>query len=464
MQTQAYFDDIQLHILHELRKATTSIHIAIAWFTDPEIFAQLCQQAGSGVRVELIVINDSINRKSGIDYERLRELGGVFMMVGDKKKSSAIMHNKFCIIDGVTVITGSYNWSRQAQQNSENITVISDYPQLAGQFIQEFESIFERHSGKGVAGADLGKIVARLEALRQVIALDNEDDISLQLAKLKKLLAGGDEYAEVSEIIARIESNQLDQAIAAIETFVRFHKQISAYVDPDISELTLELKALEIQVSALEDEKTELEKLLHTYNYRHAIEVGNIIRQILLLRREKLQAEAEQDESRKEEFQEAKQDYEEYDRDYQETSKQELFKVTEAQQQELKAIFRACSKMCHPDVVAQEYKAEATELFARLSAANEKNDIQEVKAIYEQLQKGIFAPMSATVSDAQKLHKQVVRIRGKVKDLAVAISAIRAADAYRKVIAIEDWDEYFAKLKQQLQAELDSLEVATNEQ
>jgi len=354
MQTQAYFDDIQLHILHELHKSTTSIHIAVAWFTDPVIFEQLCQKAGSGVRVELIIINDSINRKSGIVYERLRELGGVFMMVGDKKKSSAIMHNKFCVIDGATVITGSYNWSRQAQQNSENITVISNHPDLARQFIQEFESIFERHSGKGITGADLGKIVARLEALRHVIELDDEDDIELQLAKLKKLLAGGDEYAEVNEIIDWIQDDQLDQAIAAIETFVRSRKQISVYVDPDIPELTLELKTLEIQVSALEDEKTELEKLLHTYNYRHAIEVGETIRRILLLRREKLKAEAEQDESKAEEFQEAQQDYEEYDRDYQETSKQELFKVTAAQQQELKATFRACSKMCHPDVVAQE--------------------------------------------------------------------------------------------------------------
>ena len=42
MQTQAYFDDIQLHIMHVLGKATKSIHIAVAWFTDPEIFSLLC--------------------------------------------------------------------------------------------------------------------------------------------------------------------------------------------------------------------------------------------------------------------------------------------------------------------------------------------------------------------------------------------------------------------------------------
>jgi len=459
MQTQAYFDDIQLQILHELRKATSSIHIAVAWFTDPYIFEQLCQKAGSGVRVELIVVNDSINRKGGLQYERLRDLGGMFMMVGDNTKNSTLMHNKFCVIDSATVITGSYNWSRKAQQNSENITVISDHPELARQFIEEFDSLIERHSGKGGSGADFSKIVARLEALRLVIELDDEDDIELQLAKLKKLLAGGNEYDEVKKIVTQIEDDQLDQAITDIKTFVHARKQIAVYVDPEIPELTLELKALELQVSSLEDEKTELEKLLHTFNYRHAIEVGEIIRQILLLRREKLKVEAEEDEDKEEEYQEAQQDYDEYDQDFQETSKQELFKVTEAERLELKAIFRACSKLCHPDVVALEFKAEASHLFAMLSEANGKNDIPAVKAIYTQLQKGIFAPMSATVSDALKLHRQVVKIRGKAKDLAVAISAIRTTDAYRKIVAIEDWDEYFTTLKQQLQEELESMEA-----
>ena len=459
MQTQAYFDDIQLQILHELRKAVSSIHIAVAWFTDPDIFEQLCQKAGSSVRVELIVVNDSINRKSGLQYERLRDLGGMFMMVGGNKRNSTIMHNKFCVIDGATVISGSYNWSRRAQQNSENITVISDHPELARQFIEEFESLVERHSGKGVVGADFGKIVARLEALCLVMELDDEDDIELQLAKLKKLISGGNEYDEVKKIVAQIEGDQFDNAIADIKTFVQSRKQIAVYADPEIPELTLELKALELQVSSLEDERTELEKLLQTYNYRHAIEVGEIVRRILLLRREKLKVEAEQDENKEEEYQEARQDFDEYNQDFQETSKQELLKVTAAEQLELKAIFRACSKMCHPDVVAQVFKTEATLLFASLSEANGKNDITKVKAIYEQLQKGIFAPMSATASDAQKLHKQVVRMRGKAKDLAVAISAIRNTDAYLKVVAIEDWDEYFATLKHQLQAELDGMEA-----
>jgi phosphatidylserine/phosphatidylglycerophosphate/cardiolipin synthase-like enzyme len=133
LQTQAWFDDIQLHILRELKRASSSIHIAVAWFTDPEIFAVLCDKAKAGVRVELVIFNDAINRKSNIDFDELTALGGLFLMVGDKKRNSTVMHNKFCVIDASTVITGSYNWSRQAQSNDENVTVISDHPELARQ-------------------------------------------------------------------------------------------------------------------------------------------------------------------------------------------------------------------------------------------------------------------------------------------------------------------------------------------
>lgn len=459
MQTQAYFEDIQLRILHELRKAKTSIHLAVAWFTDPEIFEQLCQQAGSGVRVELIVINDSINRKSGLEYERLSNLGGVFLMVGDNKKRNSIMHNKFCVIDRATVITGSYNWSRQAQRNSENITVISEDSELALEFIKEFKSIFERSSGKGIGGTDPAEILARIDALRHMLKLEDDDDISLQLTKLKKLLPGGDEYAGVREIISQVESGQLEQAAISIETFIHSFKQVTSYVDPDIFEMTLEMKALEIQISAINDEKTELEKLLNEYNYRHAVEVGDLLRRVLLLRRDRLKDEAEKDKSKIEEYEEADQDFKTYTHDWQETTKQEFFNVTEAERLELKAMFRACSKMCHPDVVALEYKNDAARLFSRLADANAKNDVAAVRAIYEQLQQGIFAPMSATVSDAQKLHQQVVTLRAKIKDLNIAIFAIRSTDSYRKVAAIEDLDEYFTQLKQQLQAELDAMET-----
>jgi len=44
-QTQAFFDDIQEQIKYEINKATKSILIAVAWFTDKEIFNLLCNKS-----------------------------------------------------------------------------------------------------------------------------------------------------------------------------------------------------------------------------------------------------------------------------------------------------------------------------------------------------------------------------------------------------------------------------------
>ena len=459
MQTQAYFDDIQLQILRELKRATSSIHIAVAWFTDPEIFAALCERARAGVRVELVIFNDAINRKSGIEYELLNALGGLFLLVGDKKRNSTVMHNKFCVIDATAVITGSYNWSRQAQANDENVTVITDHPELASQFLAEFEAILERNAGKGAGVGDHGKILQRLEALRHVLPLEDDDDIELQVAKLRKLLpADSDDFVEITKILVLIDGGDFDTAVTRIADYIQRRKQVTVYADPEIPELKLELKALELQIGSLENEKADLEKLLFSFHHRHTVELGELIRKILQLREQVLAAVAEEDETKQEEYEEARRDSAEYEEDYQETIQQEIIVLNAAEQEEIKAIFRAALKMCHPDVVAPEFREEATRLCAQLNEANSRNNVTRVKAIYENLMQGIFKPLSDTVGDAQRLLREVVKHRSKVKDLARELFTLRTSETYLKVKEIANWDAYFAKLHEQLQEELLVLE------
>lgn len=459
INTQAYFDDIQLHILHEIRKAVKSIHIAVAWFTDIDIFDLLCQKAQSGIRVELIIFNDGINRNSSVQYDKLTELGGLFLMVGNNKKGSSIMHNKFCVIDGTTVITGSYNWSKRAQENWENITIITDHPILSQQFLQEFETILEYAAGKGASGVDYSKIITRLEALRNVIDLNDDDDITLQLAKLKKLLPESSEFEEVHSIIELIEAGRGEEAASLIATHVNARKQVVIYSDPELPELKLELNAIELQISTLEDERADLEKILHAYRYRYNLELGDLVSRILKLRAEKLEKEAETEQEKKQESEEARQDYESFQHGYQETKDDLMYSVSKAELEEMKSIFRACSKICHPDVVKEKDRQAASDIFKKLNEANEKNDLSAIKEIYEDLKNGIFTTMSASINDARKLHHQVVRMRGKLKDLAVSISNLRRSDTWQKVDAIEDWDEYFVRISQQLRLELAKLEV-----
>lgn len=50
------------------------------------------------------------------------------------------MHEKFCIIDEEKVLNGSYNWSRNANKNFENL-MITEKRLVVDKFIYEFETI-----------------------------------------------------------------------------------------------------------------------------------------------------------------------------------------------------------------------------------------------------------------------------------------------------------------------------------
>jgi phosphatidylserine/phosphatidylglycerophosphate/cardiolipin synthase-like enzyme len=55
------------------------------------------------------------------------------------------MHHKFCIIDGYVVITGSYNWSYNAENNDENILICSGNTDLVNQYKKELKRIIENY-------------------------------------------------------------------------------------------------------------------------------------------------------------------------------------------------------------------------------------------------------------------------------------------------------------------------------
>jgi phosphatidylserine/phosphatidylglycerophosphate/cardiolipin synthase-like enzyme len=56
-----------------------------------------------------------------------------------------IMHNKFAVLDGTTVLTGSYNWTLAASRsNDENLLWIKR-PELASRYTQRFQQLWDMY-------------------------------------------------------------------------------------------------------------------------------------------------------------------------------------------------------------------------------------------------------------------------------------------------------------------------------
>lgn len=188
MQTQALFDNIPQHIIAELNKATQSIVIAVAWFTRADIFAVLLQKARAGISIQLALSNDRINKndKIAINQDELNHFENCqTYWIGDGNKE--LMHHKFCVIDNMTVITGSFNWSMRAEKNNfENITISQD-TMLAKAFYQEFYKIIDKPIPTNEIVLPIAQIIKRLEILKNYVILEDLDDITRENQKLKTI-------------------------------------------------------------------------------------------------------------------------------------------------------------------------------------------------------------------------------------------------------------------------------------
>ena len=132
---QAHFQDIQNKIIHALDNSKVSVRIAMAWFTNETLFNKLKEKHGQGVDVEIAIYDDGVNKKHGVDITQLPH-----KMIS-KGKRGGLMHDKFCVIDNQVVVTGSYNWTNNAEfRNDENVTVEHD-PEQATRFSIEYRRL-----------------------------------------------------------------------------------------------------------------------------------------------------------------------------------------------------------------------------------------------------------------------------------------------------------------------------------
>jgi tetratricopeptide (TPR) repeat protein len=134
MTPEVHFSNIREVIKKKLEEASSSVRIAVAWFTDKELFDILILKSKKGIQVELILNDDHINSGSEINFEYLFANGG---KVYHPKDYNNLMHNKFCVIDNNLVLNGSFNWTNKANHNNENLIILQG-TETAQKFINEF--------------------------------------------------------------------------------------------------------------------------------------------------------------------------------------------------------------------------------------------------------------------------------------------------------------------------------------
>lgn len=118
-----------MRLLRLLNGARSTLDVCVFTITANEIRDALLDAHRRGVRVR-IISDDEQMWSQGSDVRDLMRAG-----IPTKTDSSEChMHHKVAIIDGAKVLTGSFNWTRQAViGNQENICVMHS-PAIVAQY------------------------------------------------------------------------------------------------------------------------------------------------------------------------------------------------------------------------------------------------------------------------------------------------------------------------------------------
>lgn len=136
-------DGVAEKIIARLKKAEKSIQFMAFSFTDDQIGDVLRKQAKAGLEVRG-VFETTGSETEYSEYGRLKKAKQDVLQDGNPY----LMHHKVFVVDGQTVILGSFNFSQNAEKsNDENLLIIDD-ANLAGQFQAEFERVYQQAAQK----------------------------------------------------------------------------------------------------------------------------------------------------------------------------------------------------------------------------------------------------------------------------------------------------------------------------
>lgn len=129
-------DEATERIVARLKGAQQSIAFMAFSFTEDSIGDAVRARAKAGVKVRG-VFERTGSETPASEYNRMRSAGLEVLQDGNPY----LMHHKVFILDGKTVVFGSFNFSRNAQEsNDENLLIVDDQT-LAQAFTAEFERV-----------------------------------------------------------------------------------------------------------------------------------------------------------------------------------------------------------------------------------------------------------------------------------------------------------------------------------
>ena len=128
-------------VIKVINSANDSVFMAAYEFTSKPIADALCKAIERGAAVSVVL--DSKANHWGTNWNTMRDRLAECHVDVKADAHYPIMHDKFIVIDGETVETGSFNFTAAAAyHNAENVIVLHEVRDIAKQFMHEWERLY----------------------------------------------------------------------------------------------------------------------------------------------------------------------------------------------------------------------------------------------------------------------------------------------------------------------------------
>ena len=228
-----------------------------------------------------------------------------------------------------------------------------------------------------------------------------------------------------------------------------------------IDEIKEAIKELEELLKNIDENHENYEEIIRSYNNLkkelNDLE-DDLIKQEIELN--KIKDDLEDDELFKN-YEEAKTFYEEFHHEHENIKEKQSdrFELKDEDIKELKIMWKKACRLCHPDIVTDELKEKANEIMQSLNHAYSRRDINKVKQILLNLENGlVFEVSSDKIDNKEILKSKIEEFRQSIIHIQEEIENIKSDDTFKTISNLENWDEYFEELKNELKVEEKRLE------
>ena len=134
-------ENLEVLLLTELEAAATSIRSAVYNIRLQEVGNALLAATQAGLTVEVAMDQGQMDLEYNTLDDWMTDVGIDLTGIVNDASPSAIMHNKFTIIDSTRVLTGSVNYSTTGLTQSDEDLLVIDDPEVASLFEAEFAEL-----------------------------------------------------------------------------------------------------------------------------------------------------------------------------------------------------------------------------------------------------------------------------------------------------------------------------------